>query len=181
MAGRNDAAIAAALEAMAQAMEHQPNGGPNGEFSKCIKFENDLRPEIKKAVSYQKIRIFPDLVDSCRIYEEDNNAHYRVINEKRSKSQQGRGKSYEASSGKGKHKVSDGKRTSGGNAPAGIVCFKCGKVGHKSTLCNIDARRCYHCGKFGHASSECTNKDMVCFNRGEEGHIGSKCLKPKKE
>ncbi|XP_058784423.1 uncharacterized protein LOC131659226 [Vicia villosa] len=56
--------------------------GPNDEFSKCIKFENGLRPEIKKAVSYQKIRVFADSVDSCRIYEEENNAHYRVINEK---------------------------------------------------------------------------------------------------
>ncbi|XP_058764838.1 uncharacterized protein LOC131638302 [Vicia villosa] len=115
---------------------------PNGEFSKCIKFENGLRPEIKKAVSYQKIRIFPDLVDSCRIYEEDNNAHYRVINEKRGKSQQGRGKPYDAPSGKGKEKVTDGKRTSGGDAPAGVTCFKCGKVGHKSTVCTADAMSC---------------------------------------
>src|SRR3954471_10339098 len=150
---------------------YQYYDGPNGEFSKCIKFENGLRPEIKKAISYQKIRIFADLVDCCRIYEEDNNAHYRVINEKRGKGYQGRGKPYEASSGKGKQKAVEGKRTSGGDAPAGIVCFKCGKVGHKSTSC----------GKFGHESSDCTHKDMVCFNCGEEGHIGSKCQKPKKE
>src|SRR4051812_46951737 len=78
------------------AMFYQHCEGGNGEFSKCIKFENDLRPEIKKAISYQKIRIFADLVDYCRIYEEDNNAHYRVINEKRGKRQQGRGKPYEA-------------------------------------------------------------------------------------
>ncbi|XP_058748525.1 uncharacterized protein LOC131621490 [Vicia villosa] len=145
--------------------------GPNGELSKCIKFENGLRLEIKKAVSYQKICIFPDLVDSCRIYKEDNNAHYRVINEKRSKSQQGRGKPYEASNGKGKQKVSDGEKTSGGDAPAGIVCFKCGKVGNKSTSCNVDARRCYGCGKFGHALSECTYKDMSVrfYSPKEEG------------
>ena len=45
------------------------------EFSKCIKFESGLRSEIKKAIGYQKIRVFADLVDSCRIFEEDNNAH----------------------------------------------------------------------------------------------------------
>ncbi|XP_058775189.1 uncharacterized protein LOC131649442 [Vicia villosa] len=237
MARKNDAAIAAALEAMAQALEHQPNvgenvasrnlatfqrenplifkthrrleasgdeiswvvfrieflrkyfledvrgkkeieflelkqgnksiveyaakfaelakfyehyDGANGEFSKCIMFENGLLPEIKKA---------------------DNNAHYRVINEKRGKSQQGRGKPYEAPSGKGKQKFADGKRTSGGDAPAGIVCFKCGKVGHKSTSCNVKDKRCYRCRKFGHASSECTHKDMigscVCAMNGE--------------
>ncbi|XP_058766208.1 uncharacterized protein LOC131639760 [Vicia villosa] len=54
-------------------------------------------------------------------------------------------------------------------------------VGHKSTACNIDAKRCYRCGKFGHALSECTHKEMVCFNCAEEGHIGRKCQKAKKE
>ena len=59
----------------------------NAEFLKCIKFENGLRPEIKKVVGYQKICVFADLVDSCRIYEEDNNAHYKIISEKRGKHQ----------------------------------------------------------------------------------------------
>ncbi|XP_058725777.1 uncharacterized protein LOC131597078 [Vicia villosa] len=71
---------------------YQHYDGPTCEFSKCIKFENGLRLEIKKAVSYQKICVFADLVDSCWIYEEDNNANYRVISEKRGKSQQGHGK-----------------------------------------------------------------------------------------
>jgi len=44
-----------------------------GEFSKCIKFENGLRVEIKRAIGYQKIRNFYELVSSCRIYEEDTN------------------------------------------------------------------------------------------------------------
>ena len=57
----------------------------DAEFSKCIKFENRLRPEIKKATGYQKIRVFADLVDNCRIYEEDNNSHYKIISEKRDK------------------------------------------------------------------------------------------------
>ena len=48
------------------------------EFSKCIKFENGLRAEIKRAIGYQKIRQFSDLVSSCRIYEEDTKAHSRL-------------------------------------------------------------------------------------------------------
>ena len=60
----------------------------DAKFSKCIKFENGLHPEIKKAVGYQKIRVFADLIDSCRIYEEDNNAHYKIISDKRGKHQQ---------------------------------------------------------------------------------------------
>ncbi|CAI8616277.1 unnamed protein product [Vicia faba] len=39
--------------------------GSDGEYSKCIKFENGLRPEIKKVIGYQKIRVFSDLIDSC--------------------------------------------------------------------------------------------------------------------
>ncbi|XP_058740939.1 uncharacterized protein LOC131613269 [Vicia villosa] len=143
MDGRNDAAIAVALEAMAPAFEHQSNhyDGPTGEFSKCIKFENGLRFEIKKVVGYQKMRVFADLVDSCRIYEEDNNVHYRAIREKRGNSQQSRGKPYDDQVGKGKQKATEGKRTSGVDVPAGIVCFKCCNAGHKSNVCTVDTKR----------------------------------------
>ena len=39
------------------------------EFLKCIKFENGLRADIKRAIGYQKIRNFSELVSSCRIYD----------------------------------------------------------------------------------------------------------------
>ncbi|XP_058741057.1 uncharacterized protein LOC131613400 [Vicia villosa] len=122
------------------------------EFSKCIKFENGLRSEIKKTVGYQKIRVFADLVNSIWIYEEDNNAHYKIFNERRGKHQQNHGKPYDAPAGKGKLKVADGKRASRGYAPASVT---------------------------GHAISECKHKEMVCFNYSEEGHIGNQCQKSK--
>ena len=100
----------------------------NAEFSKCIKFENRLRPEIKKAVGYQKIRVFTDLIDSCRIYEEGNNAYYKIINERRGKHQQNRGKPYNAPVGKGKQKVAQGQRTSGGDAPASLCVSNVGNL-----------------------------------------------------
>ncbi|XP_058774604.1 uncharacterized protein LOC131648890 [Vicia villosa] len=78
---KSDVEYAAKFRELAKFYQHYD--GRYGEFSKCINFENGLHPEIKKAVSYQKICCFADLVDSCRIYEEDNNAHYRFINEKR--------------------------------------------------------------------------------------------------
>src|ERR1044072_9988114 len=81
--------------------------GANVEFSKCIKFENGLRSEIKKAIGYQKICVFSDLVDNCRIFEEDSNAHHKIVTEKRSKNHS-RGKSYDAPSGKGKQEVAEG-------------------------------------------------------------------------
>ncbi|XP_058784303.1 uncharacterized protein LOC131659079 [Vicia villosa] len=151
--------------------------GEGAEFSKCIKFKNGLRSEIKKAIGYQKIHLFPDLVDSCRIFEEDSNAHHKMVSDRRGKNQQSRGKPYDA--GKGKQRVTHGQRSSGGDDPARIVCFKCGQPGHKSNACTTDARKCFRCGKMGHAMSDCKHKDMVCFTCGEEGHIGSQCPKKK--
>jgi len=57
------------------------------EFSKCIKFENGLRADIKRAIGYQRIRNFSELVSSCRIYEEDTKAHYKVVIERKGKGQ----------------------------------------------------------------------------------------------
>jgi len=58
------------------------------EFSKFIKFENGLRADIKRAIGYQKIKKFSKMVSSCRIYEEDTKAHYKVVNERKGKGQQ---------------------------------------------------------------------------------------------
>ncbi|XP_058741563.1 uncharacterized protein LOC131613940 [Vicia villosa] len=70
------------------------------EFSKCIKFENKFGSEINNVVGYHKIRVFPDLVDSCRIYEESHNAHYKLVKDRRGK--QNRSTLYDAPVGKGK-------------------------------------------------------------------------------
>ena len=53
--------------------------GPGGESSKCVKFINGLRPEIKQEMNYQNIRQFPRLVNMCRVFDEDSrarSAHY---------------------------------------------------------------------------------------------------------
>ncbi|XP_050896958.1 uncharacterized protein LOC127103768 [Lathyrus oleraceus] len=133
--------------------------GANAEFSKCINFENGLRP--------------------CRIFEEDNNAHYKILSEKRGRGQHSRGKPYETPVGKGKQKEISARRTSGGDVPANVICFKCGKPGHKSNVCRLGETRCFRCGMPGHAARDCKQKDVVCFNCGEGGHISAKCQKPK--
>lgn len=38
--------------------------------SKCVKFEDGLRPEIKQTISYQEIKVFPTLMNKCRIFED---------------------------------------------------------------------------------------------------------------
>lgn len=60
------------------------------EFSKCVKFENGFHTEIKRVIGYQQICKFPELVNGCRIYEEDTKTHYKMVSEKRGK-QQNRG------------------------------------------------------------------------------------------
>jgi len=79
------------------------------EFSKCIKFENGLRADIKRAIGYQKIRNFSELVSSCRIYKEDTKAHYKIMKERKGK-QQDRGKPYSAPTDKSKKEVNNERR-----------------------------------------------------------------------
>ncbi|XP_058725664.1 uncharacterized protein LOC131596957 [Vicia villosa] len=88
-------------------------------FSKCIKFENEMRLEIKLAIG---------------IYEEDNrahSAHYKSLSEKRSKQHMIRGKPYNASVDNGKQKAVESKTPSGGGVPLNpIKCLRCGGMGH---------------------------------------------------
>ncbi|XP_058768781.1 uncharacterized protein LOC131642558 [Vicia villosa] len=128
----------------------------------------DLRKGNKSVMEYAaKLGELAKFYQHCD-GDNDNNAHYRVINEKRGNGQQGRGMPYEAPNGKGKQKVTDGKRTSGEDAPAGVVCFKCGKVGHKSNVCTGDAKRCFRFGEVGHMAPECKHKQSVRFSSSEE-------------
>src|ERR1051325_5562459 len=41
----------------------------NAERSNCLKFVNGLRPNIKKAIGYQQIARFAELVNKSRIYD----------------------------------------------------------------------------------------------------------------
>jgi len=54
--------------------------GRDGESSKCVKFLNGLRPEVKQAMNYQGVCQFPLLVNMCQIWDEDSRdraAYYR--------------------------------------------------------------------------------------------------------
>lgn len=138
------------------------------EFSKGIKFENGMRPEIKRAIGYQKICKFLELVDCCSIYEEDSKARYKIMNERRDRQHHNYGKPYNAPTNKGRQRVVGDKRTCGGDAPTGVVCFKCERPGHKSNAYTIEVNRCFRCGKFGHETSDCKYRVVMFFNCGKE-------------
>ena len=138
-----------------------------------------IKNTTKRAIGYQKIRQFSELVSSCRIYEEDTKAHYKVMSERRGKSQQSRPKPYNAPADKGKQRV-DERRPRRKDTPTEIVCYKCNGKGHKSNACPEDDKRCFRCGKKGHTITECKRGDMVCFNCDEEGNISSQCKQPMK-
>jgi len=80
-------------------------------------------------------------VISCRIYEEDTKAHYKIMNERKGKQQQSRGKPCSAPDDKGKQRVNDESRPKKRDTLAEIVCFRCGEKGHKSNTCNRDVKR----------------------------------------
>ncbi|XP_050897974.1 uncharacterized protein LOC127104872 [Lathyrus oleraceus] len=71
------AAYAAKFEELSRFCPHY--NAVEAEHSKCLKFENGLRPEIKQFIGYQQIQWFSELVNKCRIYEEDSKARAILI------------------------------------------------------------------------------------------------------
>ena len=63
--------------------------GGAGERSKCVKFVNGLRPEVKMMVNCHGIHNFAQLTNMCRIFDEDQRekvAFYRNANASHGKS-----------------------------------------------------------------------------------------------
>ncbi|XP_050897940.1 uncharacterized protein LOC127104837 [Lathyrus oleraceus] len=151
----------------------------NAERSKCLKFMNGLRPDIKKAMSYQQITRFYELVNKSRIYDEDSResaAHYKSLDDKKGKGKF-QGKSYD-----GKKKDGHGKKQSGGGSHTLVKCFRYGVKVHRAPECPNGDVICFKCGKQGHKSFNCrVGSNVTCYNRGEQGHISTKCNRPKKE
>ncbi|XP_050915118.1 uncharacterized protein LOC127130088 [Lathyrus oleraceus] len=142
------------------------------EVSKCIKFENGLRLEIKHFIGYQEIRQFSMLVNKCCIYYEDRRArsdHYKSVSGKKN-GDQSRGKLYATPVAKEDHKThhntASGKGTSEGGAHTPIKCFKCEELGHRALECT--AMKYFKCEELGHRALECTA--VKCFKCRKQGH-----------
>ncbi|PNY08434.1 cellular nucleic acid-binding protein [Trifolium pratense] len=152
------------------------------EVSKCLKFEDGLRPEIKQFIAYRQIRQFPNLVDACRIYEETSQArsnHYKAISEKKHNGQD-KGKPYDRDNQQERRQTTGRRETSGGEGPNSQRCYRCGAVGHRAFECKATSPTCFKCGKEGHLANECRSSNVVCFNCKEPRHISTQCQEPKK-
>ncbi|XP_058768161.1 uncharacterized protein LOC131641883 [Vicia villosa] len=133
----------------------------NAERLKCLKFVNGLRQDIKKAIGYQQITCFAELVNNIRIYNEDSResaSHYNALNDKKG---QYRRKPYDD---KKKKAVYDGK-SSGGGTGASVKCFNCGVEGNHVVDCPKGGVTCFKCGKVGYKAKKCgVGSSVTCYN-----------------
>ncbi|XP_058745937.1 uncharacterized protein LOC131618796 [Vicia villosa] len=94
----------------------------NAERPKCFKFVNGLRHDVKKAIGYQQITRFTELVNKSRIYDEDSReSHHAVDCPKEVVTC--------FKCGKIGHKANKC------GIGAGVTCYNCGEQGHISTKC----------------------------------------------
>jgi len=143
--------------------------------SKCVKFENGLRPEIYQYICFHGIRDFNTLVHKCHMFDDAGKAkmsYYKAVNDKKGKDH-GIGKPFNKDKSK-KKDVGGGSKVN----VAEVKRFKCGIYGHFANDCK-KGDSCYKCGQKGHKAFEC-KRDITCYNYGEAGHLSTKCTKPKK-
>ncbi|XP_058774493.1 uncharacterized protein LOC131648783 [Vicia villosa] len=107
----------------------------NAEGSKCLKFVNGLRHNIKKAIGYQQITCFTELVNKSQIYDEDNRESASFYKSLKGKNQD-RGKSYDDK----RKQAGFGKKLSAGGSSTPLKCFKYGVEGHCAINCDKDFR-----------------------------------------
>ncbi|XP_028223450.1 uncharacterized protein LOC114404930 [Glycine soja] len=144
--------------------------GEAREKSKCVKFVNGLRPEVKMM--------------------REKAAFYRNVNASHGKEKKhvthNRAKPYSAPPGKyGNHY--GGQRTSGGLQPVGGSSQPINRVsqpagrGSGAHAIVTTPLRCGKCGRLGHIARECRDREVTCFNYQGKGHLSTSCPYPRRE
>ncbi|XP_020234402.1 uncharacterized protein LOC109814398 [Cajanus cajan] len=156
--------------------------GVGNEEDKCVKFVSGLRPEIKQVFNYQGITQYYELVNKCRVYDEDNHArvtHYKSGGPMKNHNKFGsssKGKPYTKSVGDSSSKVNNqGSVQQRSQAPMASQTSRGGSVG------SVPRKNCFKCGKPGHRAYECwVPRVITCYNCQEKGHKAHECPKNKK-
>ncbi|XP_020208674.1 uncharacterized protein LOC109793620 [Cajanus cajan] len=154
--------------------------GVGNEEDKCVKFVSGLRPEIKQVFNYQGITHYHELVNKCRVYDEDNRArvtHYKSGGPMRNNKfgSSSKGKPYTKFAGNSSSKVNNqGFVQQRSQVPTASQTSRGGSVG------SVSHNNCYNCGKPGHRAYECPlPREITCFKCQEKGHRARDCPKNK--
>ncbi|XP_020207587.1 uncharacterized protein LOC109792576, partial [Cajanus cajan] len=156
--------------------------GVGNEEDKCVKFVSALRPEIKQVLNYQGITEYHELVNKCRVYDEENCSrvtHYKSGGPMKNHNKFGsssKGKPYTKSVGESGSKVNNqGSVHHRNQAPMASQTSRGGSVG------SIPHNICFNCGEPGYRAYECqVSRVITCFNYQEKGHKAHECPKNKK-
>nr|KYP40618.1 Gag-Pol polyprotein [Cajanus cajan] len=155
--------------------------GVGNEEDKCVKFMSGLRPKIKQVFNYQGITHYHELVNKCRVYDEDNRArvtHYKSGGPMRNNKfgSSSKSKPYTKSTGDSSSKVNNqGSVQQRSQSPMASQTSRGGSVG------SVPRNNCFNCGKLGHKAYECwVPRVITCYNCQEKGHKAQECPKNKK-
>jgi hypothetical protein len=111
---------------------------PTSEISRCIRFEQGLRPDIKSAIGHDQVRNYAVLVEKCRIYENNEKEMKEFLREASSskaiKKREERNKPYQCSFG---NRGRSGGWRGNFNQPWNRTKFytRCNRAGHFSNEC----------------------------------------------
>ncbi|XP_020240665.1 uncharacterized protein LOC109819365 [Cajanus cajan] len=154
--------------------------GVGNEEDKCVKFVSGLRPEIKQVFNYQGITHYHELVNKCRVYDEDNRArvtHYKSGGPMRNNKfgSSSKSKPYTKSARDSSSKVNNqGSVQQRSQVPKASQTSRGGSVG------SVPHNNCYNCGKPGHRAYKCSFPRVItCFKCQEKGHRARDCPKNK--
>ncbi|XP_057418907.1 uncharacterized protein LOC130713125 [Lotus japonicus] len=138
------------------------------ENSKCIKFENGLRPDIKAAIGYQQIRNFYTLVDKCCIFENDDKQRKEYLKTL------GPQKNFRGGIDKKKpfQKAFRSQSSSSSEKNKILRCYNCGGNHYRYEFPHTQAI-CYRCKQLGHVSINCPNPKVESSNN-ERGGAGNR-------
>ena len=140
------------------------------DHSKCVKFKNGLRPELKQGIAILEMNDYGHLVQKTKDYEEAYKERVSASKNSKAKRDASHDKGKDTLAPKGRDFKQSGYHESNNSS---------GKTYGKSSG-SFKQIRCGKCGK-DHYSHQCKEKDIICFRCNKPGHMSRDCLDVKPE